>query len=836
MPNGQVPYTITEIAVIVNGRLLCAYDPDAIIEELLIDSRRLLSPGNSLFFALVSHHNDGHRYIPELIAKGIRHFIVSSLPDSLGDALTSGLINVIKVDGTLEALQRLCSCHRRRFSVPVIGITGSNGKTIVKEWLYQLMARDMNIVRSPQSYNSQIGVPLSVWQMNDLHELAIFEAGISQPGEMDRLREVIHPTIGLFTNIGQAHDENFSGTDQKIDEKLRLFYDATSLIYCHDHDQIRRHILNHPVLSKKETFTWGRDAGCDLRIESVQSSGLHTTLTAACRGDHLQVTIPFTDEASIENACHCWAVMLFFGCDNADIAARMKALSPLAMRMELKEAVNNCSVIDDSYISDIKSLRIALDFLEQQKQHPRKTVIISDILQSGKKDRELYGEVAGLLQLKNIDRVIGIGPGISGQKDLFAMSHAFYPDTEAFLNAFDPSSFDNEAILLKGARKFQFEKISSILQLKTHETVLEINLDALVHNLNYYRSRLQPATRVMAMVKAFSYGSGSFEIASTLQFHHTDYLAVAYADEGVELRQAGITMPIMVMNPEERAMETIIRHHLEPEVYNFRVLQLLDAAVRHFNGRNGPGPVAVHIKLETGMHRLGFEEEHLDELIARLHGHPNIRPVSVFSHLAASEDPVHDEFTRLQIERFRTMSECIQAAFGHHVLWHILNSAGAIRFPEAQFDMVRLGISLYGIAPGRDEQKYLRDVSTMKSSISQIKKVRVNESIGYNRQWIADREMTIAVVPVGYADGLSRRLSNGKGYLMVGGRQAPIVGNISMDMCTVDITGIPASEGDEVIVFGNGNPITNLAEALGTIPYEVLTSIPRRVKRVYYHE
>ena len=825
-------YRISDICQIVRGTMIAATDTEMIISDLLIDSRKFVTANQTLFFALTSQRNDGHKFIAELFKKGIRNFLVVRAPKNIH--LLKGA-NIILAPDVLVALQSLAASHRQRFSLPVIGITGSNGKTIVKEWLYQLISKDRNMVRSPKSYNSQIGVPLSVWQLHPNHDLALFEAGISQPDEMEQLRNIIRPDIGIFTNIGQAHDENFLNTQQKIDEKLTLFIDAKTIIYCSDHEAIHKHIARDIVLSEKQLFTWGNSPEANLQIISKKRINDKTDIKGLFRNETLSFTIPFTDSASIENALHCAALMLLLGYDPVIIKERMLTLCPVAMRLELKEGINGCSIINDSYSSDIKSLSIALDFLNQQKQHPIRTVILSDILQSGREIQDLFTEVASLLEGQNVDKLIGIGPEISSQHDLFSMQKLFYADTQDFINRFDLTSFQNEAILLKGARKFAFEKISRILQQKTHETILEINLDALIHNLNYYRSMLQPGTKVMAMVKAFSYGSGSYEIASLLQYHHTDYLSVAYVDEGYELRKAGITLPIMVMNADEQSVETLLRYDLEPEIYSFRVLALLEEAINNFNGGLSK-PVKIHIKVDTGMHRLGFELQDLDKLAKQLMENPMITIGSVFSHLAASEARLHDDFSRYQIELFKKMNEKICSQFDYKILCHILNSAGISRFPEAQFDMVRLGISLYGIASVENEQHSLEHVSTLRSTISQIKKVPANETIGYNRQWKATKDMIIAIVPIGYADGLSRRLSNGIGKLFINGHPAPVVGNVCMDMCMVDISGIQASEGDEVIVFSKDHPITELAHDLGTIPYEVLTGISRRVKRVYYQE
>lgn len=827
-------YTISHIADIVKGELAPAHNSSTNIHHLLIDSRKLTNPESSLFFAIKGERHDGHKFIEELYEKGVRSFVVNTVPSS---AARLPEASFIKVDDTLEALQQLCVHHRKQFDIPVIGITGSNGKTIVKEWLYQLMREDRSIVRSPKSFNSQVGVPLSVWQMSSDHDLGIFEAGISKPGEMRHLEPIILPTIGIFTNIGQAHDENFSSHEQKIEEKLELFMHSETLVYCKDYLLLNEAVTHHEHLKQLKIFTWSRKGRANLQVGKVSKNGHETEIQGVHNNDFIRIRIPFTDEASIENAIHCWALMLHLGYESETISERMRYLSPVAMRLELKEGINNCSIINDSYNSDLGSLSIALDFLNQQKQHPKKTIILSDILQSGRNEENLYREVAELVSRKGIDRIIGIGEALTRQQDQFKIEKSFYNSTEEFLRTFNTALFRDETVLLKGARAFRFEEVSKVLQQKAHETVLEINLNAIVHNLNYFRSRLKPGTKIMAMVKAFSYGSGSFEIANILQFHRVDYLAVAYADEGIELRKAGITMPIMVMNPEEQSYDSMIQYNLEPEIFSFRVLGLFDEAIRRnrMAGREDK-PLPVHLKLDTGMHRLGFEERELNELIVRIKNNKNIMIRSVFSHLAGSDEKEHDEFTRLQISRLTAMSQKIAEHFDHPILRHILNSAGIVRFPDAQLEMVRLGIGLYGIGANATEQAMLQNVSTLKTTISQIKNIPENETIGYSRKGVAKRNMQIATVPIGYADGLSRKLSNGRGKMVVHGKAAPIVGNVCMDMCMIDITDIPCSEGDEVIVFGDGYPITEVAKDLETIPYEVLTNVSRRVKRVYYQE
>jgi len=916
-------YTVSKIASVCHGTLYPIDGNDiavgstglnfAPVRDLLIDSRRLIHPEQSLFIALVSDRNDGHKYIGELYEKGVRSFMISTWPIKESDNPYPGATFILVPD-TLLALQQLGAYHRSQFDIPVIGITGSNGKTIVKEWLFQLLNQDYRIIRSPKSYNSQIGVPLSVWKMRPEHELAVFEAGISRPGEMEHLEPVIRPAIGIFTNVGHAHDEHFTDQRLKTEEKLRLFAHSEILIYCLEYPLITECLLADPAYKNLGTFTWSRNQEADLQITSIEKKTGQTWITGLFKSEVIEIDIPFTDDASIENAIHCLATELVLSqnlsrvpCPASRVprpdiqllpsdfpvprptsrvpvfptrvprpasrvsrpASRFSSLTPIAMRLELKEAVNHCSLINDSYNSDINSLSIALDFLNQQNQQQKKTIILSDILQTGRDKGELYEEISALLLSRQIGRIIGIGRDMVKYAGKFTIQKNFFTTTDEFLSHFPISSFQNEAILLKGARIFEFEKISQLLQQKAHETVMEINLDALVHNLNFYRTVLQPGTKTMAMVKAFSYGSGSFEIANVLQYHRVDYLAVAYADEGVELRKAGIHLPIMVMSPEEQSLDTLLKYNLEPEIYNLHILSLLEEAIAR-NQTSIQQEVRIHIKLDTGMHRLGFAEPELESLIRRLEQNPDLRIQSVFSHLAASEDPGEDEFTRSQISLFAEMSERITQVLDYPVLRHILNSAGIQRFPEAQFDMIRLGIGLYGVGANPGEQSQLRNVSTLKSVITQIKHISAGETVGYNRSGKVTRDTVIAIVPVGYADGLDRRLGNGRGNLFINGKPAPIIGNICMDLTMIDITGIsspsespgeaspvsrvprpdeasPVSrvlcpdsdsirEGDEVIIFGDNHPVAEMAQATGTIPYEVLTGISRRVKRIYYYE
>ena len=814
-------YKVSEIVKALNAKQSGA---DRNVENLLIDSRSLVVPEGTLFVALKSAKNDGHKYISELYRRGIRAFLVEEGYHTKEQNEASFII----VKDTQKALQELATWHRSHFNIPILAITGSNGKTIVKEWLYQLLSPDRVIGRSPRSYNSQVGVPLSVWQINSSHQLGIFEAGISQPGEMEALQHIIQPTIGLFTNIGEAHGLNFSDTREKVKEKLKLFKEVKELVYCSDYTEIDEEVKS---LAGVKIFRWSRKAEADLKVtEVIKNKG--TQLKGVHKGEQIAITMPFTDEASIENAIQCWAYMLMGGYTNELIAQRIANLQPVAMRLEMIEGMNNCSIINDVYNSDINSLSIALDFLNQQRQHERKTLILSDIMQGGDEE-DVYTKVADIINARKPSRLIGIGETISRYAGEFNVEKHFFNNTNEFLSHLPGFIFHDESVLVKGARSFEFEKISRALQQKAHETVLQINFNSLIHNLNYFRSHLKPGTRIMAMVKAFSYGSGSFEIANVLQYHKADYLAVAYADEGVELRTSGISLPIMVMNPEPGSFDNMLRYQLEPEVYSFRILEMVLDAVKK-SGSNQPLP--VHIKLDTGMHRLGFADGDIEKLIAELKKSPQVKVQSVFSHLAASDADAHKDFTLLQVNRFKEMSDKIIKSLDYPVMRHILNSAGIVRFPEAQFDMVRLGIGLYGVGANDEEQKKLENVSALKTTISQINYLKKGETVGYNRRGVLEKDSVIATVAIGYADGYGRELGSGKGQMWVNGKPAPIVGDVCMDMCMIDITGIDTKEGDEVVIFDNIPALRQMAKAMNTIPYEVLTGLSGRVKRIYTHE
>ena len=822
--NAMQNYTLKDIALAVSGKLMG--NPDVSVSHLIIDSRSAASPNDSIFFAIQGIHHDGHKFIADLYQKGIRSFVAvqKALPDfsKFADA------NFIFVENTLDALQSLAAFHRRRFSYPVVGITGSNGKTVVKEWATQLMHGEKKVVRSPRSYNSQVGVPLSVWLMSPENDVAIFEAGISKPSEMHRLEHILIPDIGIITNIGAAHQENFNTLRQKLQEKLILFEHSKVIIYQIDNSLINEEVHNIP-LKGKQLFTWGTSKDASLTILKKEVAA-HTMLTLSYAQETFTAEIPFTDDASVENAMHSISLLLVLGFTPEFIEERVKKLIPVAMRLEQKEGINNCTIINDSYNSDISSLTIALNLLNNQK-FSKRTLILSDIFQSGKSNQELYSEVARLVKEKQVDKIIGIGTAISANEAQFTgIEKRFFTSTDDFLHSYHKEDFANEAILLKGSRSFQFERISRQLERQIHQTVLEINLNALVNNLNYFRSLVKPTTKFVAMVKAFSYGSGFYEIASMLQYQRVDYLAVAFADEGVELREAGITMPIIVLNAEPGSFDLMISYNLEPEIYSKTALtRFRDAAVRA-----GVTCYPIHVKLDTGMHRLGFIEEDIDELIAFLKDDEQLKISSIFSHLAASDEAIHDDFTNQQISLFSRLSSRIIDKLGYHINRHILNSAGIERFPSAEFDMVRLGIGLYGVSAAN--QPKLEMVSTLRSTIVQTKDIPPHESVGYGRKGKVETPKRIATIPIGYADGLNRRLSNGVGKILVKGKLAPIIGNICMDTCMIDITDIDAHEGDEVTIFGENPTIMDIASWIGTIPYEILTGISRRVKRIYIQE
>ena len=793
--------------------------PDMEIDNVSIDSRSLQNNAGTLFFALSGQNRDGHQYITSLIEKGVVNFVVSHIP-----ATATGKANFFVVDNTLTALQDFAIYYRNLYDFPVVVITGSSGKTIVKEWLNYMLSPDYTIIRSPKSYNSQVGVPLSVIAINERHNLGIFEAGISTTGEMEKLEPIIRPDIGILTNIGPAHDEGFANQQEKIREKLKVFA-HTKLLILQKNAEVEAE-LNPAV----RTFTWSFEPGADVLINTKHNNG-NSILSVTYNEVHFDASIPFTDDASIENAINSLMFLLYLQYSPATISSRLSGLYPVELRLQVKNGINGCTIIDDSFSSDYQSLKIALDFLEQHKTHQKKTIILSDVFQSGFDADLLYAKVAKLLASHNISRVIGIGEKISTQLADFPN---FYPykTTQEFLAHYRAKSFENETVLVKGARSFRFDEIVVFLEEKTHETVLEINLNAVVHNLNFYKSKLKPETKIMVMVKAFGYGSGSYEIAKALSHQKVDYLGVAFADEGISLRNAGISTPIIVMNPESSAFAAMAAYNLEPEIYSAKELRAFIAVAQQKNLSNYP----IHIKLDTGMHRLGFEGYQLEELIDLLKNNNLVTVKSIFSHLSSSDVPEFKDFTLGQIHKFEEWSNTLIQALDIDPIRHILNTSGIYNYPHAQYNMVRLGIGLYGVGNDENEHKSLKNVGTLKTIILQIKELPVGESIGYSRRFRTSEPITIATLPIGYADGIPRRWGNETGYVLIKGKKAEITGTISMDMMMVNITGIDCKEGDTAIIFGKDPSVVTIAKALGTIPYEILTSISQRVKRVFYKE
>lgn len=818
-------YNIETIAKLIGAK--CIGTNKSRIDWLLIDSRSLCFPEETLFFALQSKRNDGHKYISDLYARGVRNFVVAELPslDSYSDA------NFLVVANPLKALQKLAEQHRSQFHIPLIGVTGSNGKTVVKEWLHQLLSPDRVVVRSPRSYNSQIGVPLSVWQMNEESQLAIIEAGISEIGEMRALQSIIKPTIGIITNIGGAHQENFFSLQEKCMEKVSLFKDCEVVIYNGDNELITDCVAKSMLTARE--IAWSKtDKEKPLYIIAINKGTDNTTISYRYLGFDSSYILPYIDDASIENSLNCLAACLYLMVPTEEIARRMARLEPVAMRLEVKEGKNGCVLINDSYNSDIASLDIALDFLYRRSEAKgmKRTLILSDLLETGQSITLLYRKVAQLVHSRGINKIIGVGTDISSCAKKFEIEKYFFPNTAALLKSEVFSSLKNEVILVKGSREFAFEQLSEELELKVHETILEIDLNAIVANLNHFRSKIKPETKMVCMVKASAYGAGSYEIAKTLQDHRVDYLAVAVADEGSDLRKAGITGSIIIMNPELSAFKTMFDYKLEPEVYSFH---LLDAFIKEAE-KQGITNYPIHIKLDTGMHRLGFAPDDVPQLIQRLKAQNAVLPRSVFSHLVGSDSVKFDEFTKKQIELFEGASSQLVSSFQHKILRHICNSAAIERFPDAQYDMVRLGIGLYGVSAV--DNSIINNVSTLKTTILQIRDVPQEDTIGYSRKGSLTRDSRIAAIPIGYADGLNRHLGNGNAYCMVNGKRAPYVGNICMDVCMIDVTEIDCIEGDKAIIFGKELPITVLSGVLETIPYEILTSVSNRVKRVYFQD
>lgn len=823
-------YSLADIAKITKGKLTGTSEP--VIEHLLIDSRKIVYPSTSLFFAITTTHRNGHDFIRDAYKKSVRSFIVSDAIDTNNFPEA----NFINVSNTTDALQQLAAHHRKQFNLPVIGITGSNGKTIVKEWLYQLLHGEFNIVRSPKSYNSQIGVPISVWQINEQHTLAIFEAGISEQEEMLRLEKIILPTIGILSNIGDAHSEGFIDAEHKFREKLSLFKNCKTLIGREVDFENRRDVIDMMAADLK-VMTWGYGDKNDFVVLNIGKHERDTSITIAWESAEHRINIPFTDEASVENAIICFCVLLLLNVDPGTISERMNKLHPVNMRLEMKKGINNCTIINDSYSADLSSLNIALNFLQQQSGDANKTIILSDFLQTGISDELLYEQIADSLNQNKINRVVGIGEKISNHLPAFlngaAIKQEYFSSTESFLHQFRLSQFKDETILVKGARKFEFEQITKLIEQKVHQTRLEINLDAVVHNLKEYQKLLRPGVKTMAMVKAYSYGSGGAEIAGVLQYHGCHYLGVAYADEGVELRKAGIHLPIMVMNPDENSFDVLVDYNLEPEIFSFELLKKFDA----YLNREALQQFPIHIEIETGMNRLGFAINAMEEMGDCLNNTSSFKVQSVFSHLASSDNEQQDDYTLMQAEKFNAAAILLEKKLGYTFLKHIANSAAIARMPKLHLDMVRPGIGLYGVDSSASKKIKLQTVATLKTTVAQIKQLKAGESVSYNRKAIVKKDSIIATVRIGYADGYPRRLGNGIGKMLVNGEPAPVTGTICMDMVMLDITEIKdVKEGDEVIVFGKELPVERVAEWVQTIPYEIMTGISQRVKRIYFQE
>ena len=805
---------------------------------LLTDSRSLAIPEQTVFFALTTAHGNGHRYVGRLYDRGVRQFVVSEdAPE--GDVSWQQRCpdaHFYRVENTLEALQQAAARHRNRFDIPVVGITGSNGKTILKEWLYQLVSPDKKVTRSPRSYNSQVGVPLSVMLLTAHTEVAVLEAGISRVGEMARLAHIIQPTIGVLTNIGTAHQEHFSSLEEKLDEKLHLFASAETIVYCADDAMVEQHIRRQ--YADRRLMGWSQhNPEAPIYIYGVSRSEQGTSFS--CRLNYhdglcRELSIPFTDEASLHNAVNAFITAFLSGIDIDSLAVRLSQLEPVAMRLEVKEGQRRCTIINDSYNSDVPSLDIALDFMQRRTDALRRhcTLVLSDIDQSGQHDEALYGEVAALIHRRHVDRLVTIGPHLARCRHLFAPTetHTFL-HTNDFLVSPLLKELHDEVILLKGARRFRFEQLAEQLAEKVHETTLEVDLTALVDNLNHYRSLLHPTTRLMCMIKADAYGAGAIEVAKTLAEHHVDYLAVAVADEGVALRSQGITTSVVVMNPEVAALRTLFDHRLQPEVYSFRILHALIEEGR----REGIVNFPIHIKFDTGMHRLGFHPtEDLPRLIDTLHSQRVLLPSSVFTHFAGADDDVFDDFSQQQYDCFMQAADALQATYRHHILRHVNNSAGIEHFPERQLDMCRLGLGLYGVSPRG--YHLLHNVTTLHTTILQIRHLPAGETVGYSRRTLLERDSRVAAIPIGYADGLSRKFGNRHAYCIVNGQQAPYIGNVCMDVSMIDVTDIDCKEGDSVEIFGPQLSITKLSDVAQTIPYEVMTAVSNRVNRIYFRE
>ncbi|WP_416867900.1 MAG: bifunctional UDP-N-acetylmuramoyl-tripeptide:D-alanyl-D-alanine ligase/alanine racemase [Imperialibacter sp.] len=808
----------SDLPKLCKGKISGADTPSAVL-SLSLDSRKVFPGEGAVYFAIKGPNHDGHSFLWEAYQKGWRLFVVESLPK---DTERFESASFFLTSDSLQTLQDLAAAHRSQFSLPVVAITGSNGKTIVKEYLYQLLASSVSVVKSPKSWNSQVGVPLSVWPLAEHHEAGIFEAGISQPDEMAHLKNIIQPTIGIISNIGPAHDALFTSREQKLVEKMKLFEGCKKLIYCTDHFAIDR-FLSGNVLPGVARIGWGQGKGAKYAVSTVGSK-----LKLAWEMGEVEIDLPFTDDKSVENLCHAVVTALEMGINPSSLARQVSVLSAIPMRLSLKEGVFGSRLVDDSYNNDFQGLEAALDLAITHSHGKPISVVLSDILQAGENEKELYQHVNDMLMSKGVSKLVAIGPTIFAYGDAFRMACETYVSTEAFLEQVKEKQFAGQTVLIKGARSFRFEEIVKKLQAKVHRTVLEVNLEALQHNFQFYKSILEPRVKTMVMLKAFAYGSGSGEIGRTLQYLKADYVAVAYPDEGVLLREQGVHLPVMVMNAPEESFDKLPAYSLEPEIFSLSQLQNYG---EWSLGKSGVPP--IHIKVDTGMHRLGFVADEIEAIAEVLDRYPNIKVASIFSHLAGSENSAFDDFTHVQAKTFLDCYEQLSQHLGYKPIRHLVNTAGISRFKSYQFDMVRVGIGLHGIESTEEKQGQLTVVARLKTVVSQVRRLAAGQTVGYSRAGKTNKDTDVATIAIGYADGYPRSLGNGKGKVLIKEQLLPTIGSVCMDMTMVDVTGVDVREGDEVVVFGEHPSANQVAEWAGTIPYEILTSVSERVKREY---
>jgi len=817
-------YSFLDISRILKSKIENK-DKVLFINYVVYDSRKIIFPEYSLFFAIKTGKDDGHRYIANAYQKGVKAFVI----EDTGFPFTKfPKAQFIIVENSVSAMQQLASYHRKNFDIPVVGITGSNGKTILKEWLYFLLNDSFNIVRSPGSYNSRIGVPLSIFKINKNHNLALIEAGISKRGEMSSLQKIIKPTTGIFTNIGDAHSSGFSTIEEKLNEKLDLFQDSKTIICCGDDIPVLSDLIKR--YPDKEIISWSQENNPDskFKITDIDKNNGGAVIHYLWKNNYGKFTIPFKDKVSVRLSITAFLSALVLGADINRISKNITMLSYPEMRMEIKKGIDDCTLINDSYNSDIESIKNALNYISNRENNKTKTLILSDIFQSGYDEKTLFNILKNSIEEAGINKLILVGENIAGLKNIIDKKIQFYSvkNTGELLKNIDNIGFKNELILLKGSRKFKFEKLFEKLSQNYHNTVLETDLEALTHNINIYKSYLNKRTKLMAVIKASGYGAGAVKLANHLQNSGVDYLSVAFINEGIELRKAGIKLPVMVFNPDLDFLSEIVSFKLEPVIYKLSQFEKipLDRSLK------------IHLKFDTGMKRLGFESKDVPKLLNKLERFENLNVVSIFSHLAAANDENSTGFTKVQIRKFIGISNEIKNFLGYKPLMHILNSSGITGFPDYQFDMVRLGAGMHGIDPGHTIQQKLLPVHSLKTIISQIKYVKSGESIGYGRKCIKNHDRIIAIIPVGYADGLLRQAGNSNYMVWVDGNFVPVIADVNMDMSFIDITGLSyIKEGDRVEIFGEHTTITDLAKAGNTIFYEILSRISPRVKRVYFN-